>query len=95
LKEYLKLGLDFHIGVGGVITFKNSRVLKEVVSKNDLSIVLSETDCPYLAPTPHRGETNEPSYLPLIIKAISEIKNINDEDCADIIYNNGVKFYGI
>lgn len=95
LKAYLKLPIEVHIGVGGVITFKNSRVLKEVVSKNDIKIFLTETDSPYLAPTPHRGEPNEPSYLPLIIKAIANIKNLPLEDCAATLYNNGAKFYGI
>ncbi len=60
-----------------------------------MEIFLTETDSPYLAPTPHRGEANEPGYLPLIIKAIADIKNLPLEDCAATLYNNGANFYGI
>ncbi len=95
LKEYLRLGLDCHIGVGGVLTFKNARVLKEVVSNTDISVFLTETDAPYLAPTPFRGQRNEPSYLPYIIREIASLKGIDEEEAGRILYNNGVSFYGI
>ena len=60
-KEYVKMG--YYIGVGGVATFKNSRVLKEVVKVISLEHIVVETDCPYLAPTPHRGKRNSSAYL--------------------------------
>lgn len=93
-ETYLRLGLDIHIGIGGVLTFKNARVLKEVVKKADIHRLLTETDCPYLAPTPHRGERNDPSYLPLVIQAISEIKEMDVLECAGILYRNAEEFYG-
>ena len=92
---YLKLNIDFNIGVGGVITFSNSRVLQEVVSNIHIDNILTETDAPYLAPAPYRGSRNEPSYLPLIIKRIAEIKGLDISSCADILYKNGLRFYGL
>ncbi len=94
LKEYLKLPIDVHIGIGGVCTFKNARVIKEVIQKAPLDIMLTETDAPYLAPVPFRGTLNEPAYIPYIIKVISELVAKDEEECASILYNNGVKFYG-
>lgn len=95
LKEFLKLSLEYRFGVGGVITFKNSRVIKEIVKEMDLKFFLTETDAPYLAPTPFRGERNKPSYLPLIIKEIADVKEMNIEEVSDILFDNGVKYYGI
>lgn len=92
---YLRLPIDFHIGVGGVLTFKNARVLKEVVDKADLSRLLTETDAPYLAPTPHRGQRNTPAYIPLVIEAIAAIKDVDKEKCAETLYQNAEDFYGI
>lgn len=95
MENYLRLGLDFHIGIGGVLTFKNARVLKEVVLKAPLSILLTETDSPYLTPTPYRGKRNDPSYLPLVLKEISSLKGLDEEDCAERLFENAEKFYGI
>ena len=95
MENYLRLGIDFHIGIGGVLTFKNSRVLKEVVAQAPLDILLTETDCPYLAPTPHRGERNDPSYLPLVIEKIAETQGLDVEECAEVLFENAEKFYGI
>lgn len=74
-KNFINLG--FMIGVGGVITFKNAKNIKEVVKNIDLSYILLETDSPYLTPEPYRGSKNNPKYIPLIAKEISNIKNIN------------------
>ncbi len=95
LKEYLKLPISFHIGVGGVVTFKNSRVLKEVVQYAPESILLTETDAPYLAPTPHRGERNESCYIPLIIEQIAALKAMDINECSDMLYRQGENFYGL
>lgn len=94
-EEYRKLPIDFHIGVGGVLTFKNARVLTEVVSKGDLSTFLTETDAPYLAPVPYRGKRNESSYIPLIIQKIAQLQNKEMEETANTLYENGKQFYGI
>ena len=95
LKEYLKLPIDFHIGVGGVVTFKNARVIKEVVQYCSEKIILTETDAPYLAPTPHRGERNESSFIPLIIEAIASLKLLDKEELSKTLYEQGLKFYGL
>lgn len=94
-KEYLKLPIEFRIGIGGVLTFKNARVLTEVVSKGEISTFLTETDAPYLAPVPYRGKRNESSYIPLVIQKIALLQNRSLEETSDILYENGKQFYGI
>jgi TatD DNase family protein len=68
-EEVLRLG--FHIGVGGVVTFKNAQ-LRDVVAEVPLDSIVLETDCPYLAPVPFRGKRNEPAYLTYVVEAISQ-----------------------
>lgn len=65
----------FALGVGGIITFKNNK-LQDIVAKVGLENIVLETDAPYLAPTPHRGTTNESSYIPLIAQKIAEILDV-------------------
>lgn len=77
-EEYVKMG--FHIGIGGVVTFKNGRKLKEVVEVVPLERILLETDCPYLAPEPYRGKRNSSLYIPYIAQAIADIKGITCEE---------------
>lgn len=72
-REFTKIG--YMIGVGGVVTYKNSRILKEVVKDTDLSYILLETDSPYLCPEPYRGKKNDSSYIPEIVKVIAELKD--------------------
>ena len=69
------IDLNFFLGIGGVLTFKNSG-LDSVIKKIPLEKIIVETDGPYLAPTPHRGKRNEPKYLSLIVEKLCEIKNI-------------------
>ena len=92
-KEYVKMG--FYIGVGGVVTFKNSRVLKEVVKAISLEHIVVETDCPYLAPTPHRGKRNSSAYLPLVIEEIAKLKGITAEEVENATYENAHRLYGL
>jgi len=73
------VSIGFKIGIGGVVTFKNSGLDKVIPDLNINDIVL-ETDGPYLAPVPYRGKRNEPSYIPLIAKKIAELKNITIEE---------------
>lgn len=70
----------FFYGIGGVLTFKNARRLVEVLPKIPLDRLLLETDSPYLTPHPHRGERNEPKYIPLVVDKISEILQIAKEE---------------
>lgn len=90
-REYLDMG--YYIGVGGVVTFKNGKKLKEVVEYTPLDRIVTETDCPYLAPVPYRGQRNSSLYIPLIIKEISSIKGIAEEEVYRITRENGYKLY--
>ena len=76
-KELLKLG--YMMSFGGVCTFANAKICRDVLKEIPVEYILLETDCPYLAPHPHRGERNDSRYLPLIAEKISEIKNITVE----------------
>lgn len=90
-REYLDMG--FYIGVGGVVTFKNGKKLKEVVEYTPIERIVTETDCPYLAPTPHRGERNSSLYIPLIIEEIAAIKNMDVQEVYRITCKNGYDLY--
>ncbi len=68
------IDLNFLLGIGGVATFKNGG-LDKVIPSMDLEHIVLETDSPYLAPTPHRGKRNQPSYIPIIASKIAELKN--------------------
>lgn len=72
-REFIKLG--YMIGVGGVVTYKNSKILKEVVKDIPLSYILLETDSPYLSPEPYRGKRNDSSNLNKIAMVVAELKN--------------------
>lgn len=74
-REFIKINTLF--GIGGVITFKNSKQLKEVVENIDLKYILLETDSPYLTPEPYRGLENEPYNVNLVAQKISEVKGIS------------------
>jgi TatD DNase family protein len=84
---------DFKLGIGGVVTFKNSG-LDKVVEAIDLKYLVLETDAPYLAPTPYRGKRNEPDYLVLVAKRIAEIKNISLEEVAAVTTENSKYVFG-
>ena len=76
------------IGVGGVLTFKNSKKLKEVVENIELKHILLETDSPYLAPEPFRGTKNEPKNVYYVAKKIAEIKNMEIDDVIEMTTRN-------
>ena len=90
-QEYVKLG--YYIGVGGVVTFKNARVLKEVVEAIPLEKIVIETDCPYLAPAPNRGKRNSSLYLPLVVAEIARIKGVSTEEVEAATYQNALDVY--
>ncbi len=77
-REYLDMG--YYLGIGGVLTFKNAKKLKEVVEYAPLDRLVLETDCPYLAPVPFRGKRNSSLYLPHVVEAMAEIKGITQEE---------------
>ena len=84
-REFIKIGC--RLGIGGVLTFKNSK-LKDVVKEIDLKYILLETDSPFLTPEPFRGTKNEPYNVIYVAKKIAEIKNISLEDVLEITTNN-------
>jgi len=87
------VGNGFYIGVGGVLTFKNAKKLKEVVEAIPLSSILIETDAPYLTPVPHRGKRNDSTYLKYVIEEIASIKGITPEQVENATYENAKRFF--
>jgi TatD DNase family protein len=85
--------LGFFLGIGGVVTFKNSG-LDNVIPEIDLQHMVLETDSPYLAPVPNRGKRNEPSYLPLIAKRIAELKKCPVDEVTGNTTVNALKLFG-
>lgn len=87
--------MGFYVGIGGVITFKNGRKLKEVAEVIPMEMILLETDCPYLSPEPFRGKRNSSLNLPYVVKALSEIKGISPEEVINISEKNAREMYGL
>ncbi len=85
-RDYLSMG--FCLGIGGVVTYKNGKKLKEVVSKAPLSQLVLETDCPYLAPTPFRGKRNSSLYLPYVVEEIAALKGVSREEVEALTWEN-------
>lgn len=96
-KEFARefLDMDFYFGVGGVVTFKNAKKLKEAVEYIPMDKILLETDSPYLAPDPYRGKRNSSLYIPYIAQAIADIKHISVEEVIDITCENAKKMYKV
>lgn len=92
-REYVKMG--YYIGVGGVVTFKNAKKLKEVVEEIPLSSIVLETDCPYLAPEPYRGKRNCSLYLPYVAEKIARIKGVSVEEVVGRTEENSRDLYGL
>lgn len=83
----------FYLGIGGVLTFKNARKLIDVVTDIPIEKLVIETDCPYMAPTPYRGQRNEPIYTEEVAKKIAELKNISYDEVVRITNENTRKAY--
>lgn len=92
-QEYVKMG--FYIGIGGVVTFKNGRKLKEVVESVPLDRILLETDSPYLAPEPNRGKRNSSLNLPYIAQQIAAIKDVTYEEAVSITNENAKRLFKV
>lgn len=90
-KIYLDMG--FYLGVGGVVTFKNGKKLKEVVEKMPLERIVLETDAPYLAPEPNRGTRNTSLNLHDVVDVVAEIKGISTEEVERVTWDNACKMY--
>lgn len=92
-REYLNMG--FYIGIGGVVTFKNAKKLKEVAEYVPLDRILLETDCPYMAPEPHRGKRNSSLYLTYVAEKLADIKGVDVEKVYEKTRENGKRMYRI
>lgn len=92
-REYVKMG--YFLGIGGVVTFKNSKTLKKVAAEIPLGHIVIETDCPYLAPTPYRGKRNSSAYLPMVVEEIARLRGISPEEVERVTYENAMRLYSI
>lgn len=95
--EYAKILIDlgFYLSFTGALTFKNAKAAPAVVEWMPLDRIMIETDCPYLAPIPHRGKRNFPGYVPLVAEKIADIRGISLEEVARITADNGFNFFNI
>jgi len=92
-REVVKMG--YMIGIGGPLTFKNARHAVNVVREIPIEYIVTETDCPYLAPDGHRGERNDSSLMSLVCAKIAEIKGMDYDEVAEITYKNAERVYRI
>lgn len=87
--------LNFYVGLGGPVTFKNAKTPKQVAAEIPLERIILETDAPFLAPHPNRGKRNEPSYIPLIAAEIAQLRGIEVEEVERVTTENAHRFYNI
>ncbi len=88
------IGMGFHLGLGGVLTYKNAGVA-EAIKDIPMEYLVLETDAPYLAPVPYRGKTNEPSYMLEVAKKLAEVKSMPLHEIAAITTSNAKKLFGL
>jgi TatD DNase family protein len=87
------IDMNFYVGIGGPVTFKNSGDQQGIVKKLPLDRILLETDAPFLAPHPHRGQRNEPAYLTLVAEKISELHQVDFRKVAEITSHNAYTLF--
>lgn len=92
-KECIKEG--YYLGIGGVLTFKNAKKLKEIVEEISLENIILETDAPYLTPVPYRGKENQPAYVKYVAEEIAKIKNISIEEVIQKTTENAERIFKI
>lgn len=90
-REFVKMG--YYIGVGGVLTFKNAKKLKETVVDLGLSHIVLETDCPYMAPEPHRGSRNDSTNIPYVVQTISELTGQDPQMVEAVTWENACRLF--
>ncbi len=95
--EYAKIliSLGFYLSFTGAATFKNAKAAPSVIEWMPLDKIMIETDCPYLAPVPHRGKRNFPGFVPLVAEKIAELRSHSLNDVAEITFKNGCEFFSI
>lgn len=89
--QLLELG-DFVLGIGGVVTYHNTK-LPQTLAKLPIDKIVLETDAPYMTPVPHRGERNEPSYIPYVIKTLAEVYQCQEDEVAEATVRNTVRMF--
>lgn len=89
------IALGFYISIPGTVTYPNNHSLQEVVRRTKIENMLLETDCPYLAPVPHRGKRNEPAYVRFAAEKVAELKGLTLSDVARITTNNTARLFQI
>ena len=92
---FLDLSSKFYFGIGGVLTFKNAKKLVEILPQIPKNRLLLETDAPYLAPTPHRGERNEPAFSALVADKMSEILGLSVDEIKKITTKNAQTLFDL
>lgn len=92
-QELMQLG--FHLALGGVVTFPKAVKAVEVARKIPLEYLLLETDCPYLAPVPYRGQRNEPAYVVKVAEKVAELRGITVQEVAQATWDNGRRLFKI
>lgn len=90
-REYLNMGI--YLGIGGVVTFKNAKKLKEVVEYMPMEQMVLETDCPYLSPVPNRGKRNSSLNLPYVVEEVARLKEISVDEVIEITNRNAKTMY--
>ena len=88
------ISYNMKLGIGGVVTFKNGKI-DQFLNQIDLKHIVLETDSPYLSPTPYRGKRNESSYISNVLKKVSEIYDISEDEVAKITTQNSQKIFSI
>ena len=86
---------NFHISLGGPVTFKNAKVPKEIAKQCPLDKLLIETDCPYLTPTPFRGKRNEPAYVHYVAQEIADLREMTYEKLTEVTFDNACKLFNL
>ena len=89
------LAQGFHISFSGIVTFRNAKALKDVACRVPLDRMLIETDSPYLAPVPHRGQRNQPAYVPLVAEEIARLRSESVETIARATSDNFFRLFEI
>ena len=88
------IDLNFHLGIGGVVTFKNGKI-SEFLNEIPIDKIVLETDSPYLAPAPYRGKRNESSYIELVAKKIAEVYDVDLDYVSKVTDKNALDIFGI
>jgi len=88
------MNLNFYMGIGGVLTYKNSG-LKAVVADIPLDFLVLETDAPFLPPIPHRGRRNESAYIPIIAQHLADVQRCSINEVAEVTTENARRIFGI